>query len=77
MKPILRNRILLAVLATTPVVVAVVSGGTLARQAPQPSVNRVTEAQLDQWMEELSNWGRWAAMPRTSASFRAARTRGR
>ena len=59
MKPILRNRILLAVLATTLMAVAVVSSGTRAQQAPQPSVNRVTEAQLDQWMEELSNWGRW------------------
>ncbi len=61
MKPILRNRVFLAVLATTLVVVAVVSSGTQAQQAPAPtpSVNRVSEAQLDTWMQELSNWGRW------------------
>ena len=61
MKPILRNRVFLAVLTTTLVVVAVVSSGTQAQQAPAPtpSVNRVSEAQLDTWMQELSNWGRW------------------
>ena len=61
MKPILRNRVFLAVLTTTLAVVAVVSSGTQAQQAPAPtpSVNRVTEAQLDKWMQELSNWGRW------------------
>ena len=58
MKPILRNRVFLAVLTTTLAVVAVVSSGTQA-PAPTPSVNRVTEAQLDTWMQELSNWGRW------------------
>ena len=61
MKPILRHRVFLAVLTTTLAVVAVVSGGTQAQQAlaPTPSVNRVSEAQLDTWMQELSNWGRW------------------
>ena len=61
MKPILRNRVFLAVLTTPLAVVAVVSSGTQAQQAPapKPSVNRVTEAQLDKWMQELSNWGRW------------------
>ena len=61
MKPILRNRVFLAVLTTTLAVVAVVSSGTQAQQAsaPTPSVNRVSEAQLDTWMQELSNWGRW------------------
>ena len=59
MKPILRNRVFLGVLTTTLAVVAVVSSGTQAQQAPAPPVNRVTEAQLDKWMQELSNWGRW------------------
>ena len=61
MKPILRNRVFLAVLTTTLAVVAVLSSGTQAQQAPAPtpSVNRVSEAQLDTWMQELSNWGRW------------------
>ena len=58
---ILRNRVVLAVLTIPLAVVAVVSTGTRAQQAPAPtpSVNRVTEAQLDTWMQELSNWGRW------------------
>ncbi len=70
MKSTLRNRVFLAALTTTLVVVAVVavvavvvvaSSGTQAQEAPapKPSVNRVTEAQLDKWMQELSNWGRW------------------
>lgn len=59
MKSILRNRVFLAAAATTLAVAAFVSGGTAAQEAPKPSVNRVTEAQLDKWMEELSNWGRW------------------
>jgi kynurenine formamidase len=61
MKRIRRHRVLLTALATTLAVVAFVSGGTRAQQAsaPKPSVNRVTEAQLDKWMQELSNWGRW------------------
>jgi len=61
MKPILRNRVFRAVLTTTVAVVAFVWSGIQAQQAPapKPSVNRVTEAQLDKWMQELSNWGRW------------------
>lgn len=61
MKSILRNRAFLASLTTTLAVVAFASSGTRAQQAPaqKPGENRVTEAQLDKWMQELSNWGRW------------------
>jgi kynurenine formamidase len=61
MKPVLRNRAFLPVLTIMLAVVAFVWSGTQAQQAPapKPSVNRVTEAQLDAWMRELSNWGRW------------------
>jgi kynurenine formamidase len=61
MTALLRNRFFLAALATTLAVVAVVSSGIRAQQpaAPKPSVNRVTEAELDKWMQDLSNWGRW------------------
>jgi len=55
------NRVLLAVLAMTLAVGGVVWNRAHAQQPPsrKPSVNRVTEAQLDTWMKELSNWGRW------------------
>ena len=61
MKPVLRHRVFLAVLTATLAVVAFVSSGTRAQEgsARKPSVNRVTEAQLDTWMKEMSNWGRW------------------
>ena len=61
MKPFLRSRVVLAALTTTLAVAAFVSSGIRAQQAPapKPSVNKVTEAQLDKWMQELSNWGRW------------------
>ena len=61
MKSILRNRAFLASLTTTLAVVAFASSGTRAQQAAtqKPGENRVTEAQLDKWMQELSNWGRW------------------
>ena len=61
MKPMLRTRVFLAAVTTTLAGVAFVSSGIRAQQAPapKPSVNRVTEAQLDKWMQELSNWGRW------------------
>ena len=29
------------------------------QQAQKPGEMRVTEAELDKWMKELSNWGRW------------------
>ena len=29
------------------------------QQAPKPGEIRATEKQLDAWMKELSNWGRW------------------
>jgi kynurenine formamidase len=61
MKSIPRHRVFLAALTTLLAVVAFVSNGTQAQQAPapKPSVNKVREAQLDKWMQELSNWGRW------------------
>ena len=61
MKSTLRNGAFLAALTATFAVVAFVASGTQAQQvpAPKPSENRVTEAQLDKWMQELSNWGRW------------------
>ena len=61
MKSILRNRAFLASLTTTLAVVAFASSGTRAQQAAtqKPGENRVTETQLDKWMQELSNWGRW------------------
>src|SRR4249920_1591491 len=60
MKSTFRNGAFLAV-TTLLAVVVVASSGTLAQQAPaqKPGENRVTEAQLDKWMQELSNWGRW------------------
>ncbi len=59
MSPNLRSHVSLGVVATT--LAALVSVGNQAQQppTPQPSLNRVTEAQLDTWMQELSNWGRW------------------
>jgi kynurenine formamidase len=53
--------VLLSALATTAGALAFAWSGIEAQQAPvpKPSVNRVTEAQLDTWMQELSNWGRW------------------
>ena len=61
MKSTLRNGAFLTALTTMLAVVVAASGGARAQQAPapKPSVNRVTEAQLDKWMEELSNTGRW------------------
>ena len=61
MKPILLNRVFLAVVTITLAVIAFVSSATQAQQPPEPmsSVNRVTEEQLNKWMQELSNWGRW------------------
>jgi kynurenine formamidase len=61
MKSILRSRAFLASLMTTLAVVAFAWSGTGAQQAPAQKAgeNRVTEAQLDRWMQELSNWGRW------------------
>jgi kynurenine formamidase len=61
MTSILRNPIVLAALTATLVVAAFVSSGIHAQQAPAPkaSPNRVTEPELDKWMQELSNWGRW------------------
>ncbi len=61
MKSILRHRAFLASLTTTLAVVAFALSGTQAQEAPapKPPLNRVTEAQLDKWMQELSNWGRW------------------
>ena len=32
---------------------------TTTAAGQEPGENRVTEAQLDKWMQELSNWGRW------------------
>ncbi len=57
----LRIGAFLASLAATLAGVGFVSSGTRAQQAPtqKPGENRVTEAQLDTWMQELSNWGRW------------------
>jgi kynurenine formamidase len=48
-------------LATTLAVAAFVSSGIGAEQAPAPKPRevRVTEAQLETWMKDLSNWGRW------------------
>jgi len=61
MTSILRNRVFLAALTATLAVAAFVSSGIRAQQppAPKPSPNRVGEEQLDKWMQELSNWGRW------------------
>src|SRR5262245_36369266 len=61
MKSILRYRVFLVALPTTVAVAAFVSSGTRAQQPtePKPSPNRVTEPELDKWMQELSNWGRW------------------
>jgi kynurenine formamidase len=61
MKPMLRTRVFVAAVTATLAGVAFVSSGIRAQQAPapKPSVNRVNEAQLDKWMQELSNWGRW------------------
>jgi kynurenine formamidase len=58
MKPTFRNG---ALLFLTMLAVIVTSSGTRAQQAAaqKPSENKVTEAQLDKWMQELSNWGRW------------------
>ena len=55
------RRLFLCVLATALAVGAIEPTGTGAQQSPRrtPSVNRVSEAQLDTWMQELSNWGRW------------------
>jgi kynurenine formamidase len=61
MKAIPRKRVGVAAVVTTLAVATFVSTGIRAQQAqaPKPSVNKVTEAQLDKWMQELSNWGRW------------------
>jgi kynurenine formamidase len=61
MNPLLRSRVSIVALTTTFAVAAFVSSGIRAQQAPapKPSVNKVTEEQLDKWMQELSNWGRW------------------
>ncbi len=59
MKFTLRKGAFLVALTTTLAVVAFASRGTQAQEAPKPPLNRVTEAQLDKWMQELSNWGRW------------------
>ena len=31
----------------------------LQTQSPEPGMVRTTKAELDRWMSELSNWGRW------------------
>ena len=61
MKPAHQNRALLALFATTTVLaVGFASSATRAQQAARKSdENRVTEVQLDKWMQELSNRGRW------------------
>ena len=61
MKSTLRHRAFLAALTTTLAVVVFTSSGPRGQQASaqKPGENRVTEAQLDKWMQELSNWGRW------------------
>jgi kynurenine formamidase len=58
---LLRSRVSIVALTTTFAVAAFLSSGIRAQQAPapKPSVNKVTEEQLDKWMQELSNWGRW------------------
>ena len=35
------------------------SGVGVSAQAPRPSRPPVTEAQVDRWMKEANNWGRW------------------
>src|SRR2546428_9352406 len=61
MKSILRNCAFLASLATMLAIAVFASSGTRPQEAParKSGDNRVTEAQLDKWMQELSNWGRW------------------
>jgi len=61
MTPTLRPRVLPVGFAISLAVVALVTSGTSAQQAPapKPPLNRVNKTQLDTWMQELSNWGRW------------------
>src|SRR5438874_2013306 len=60
MRSMARHRAIVAVAATL-LVAAIVSSRARAQQtAPPPSAeNRVTLAQLDKWMQDLSNAGRW------------------
>ena len=45
------------------VVVLALGIGALAprAQGPEPGMARTTKAELERWMQELSNWGRWGA----------------
>ena len=45
------------------VVLLALGVGALASRAqgPEPGMARTTKAELDRWMQELSNWGRWGA----------------
>lgn len=45
------------------VVVLALGVGALAprAQGPDPGMARTTKAELERWMQELSNWGRWGA----------------
>src|SRR5437867_5663336 len=60
MTSVFRQRAFLAFLTST-LVVGFVSSRTGAQQGPtqKPGENRVTEGQLDKWMQEMSNRGRW------------------
>ena len=58
MTSVFRQRAFLAFLTST-LVVGFVSSRTGAQQGPtqKPGENRVTEGQLDKWMQEMSSWG--------------------
>ena len=58
-KKLLHSSIHLAATASFALLLGAFAGSTAEEQAAAPQLPPVKSEQMDRWMKELSNWGRW------------------